>query len=235
MSKISKRMNNLYRKINNNECYEINQAIDILKENNTIKFVESVDVAVKLNINTKKIDHNIKNTVILPHNNGQIMKIAVFTQDKKQIELIKKIGITMIGMEELFSYIKNHKREKINFVIASPDAMPLVSKLGSILGPRNIMPNPKLGTVTNNIISTINEIKLGKIIYCNDKYGIIHTSIGRINFNKNKIIENLKTLLLSITKNKFTINKNNLISQVHLSTTMGVGININFLDILKNK
>ncbi|MCV2508553.1 MAG: 50S ribosomal protein L1 [Candidatus Lightella neohaematopini] len=235
MSKISKRMNNLYKKINSNECYEINQAIDILKENNTVKFVESIDIAIKLNINTKKIDHNIKNTVILPYNNGQTMKVAVFTQDKKQIELIRQIGITMVGMEELFSYIKNHKREKINFVIASPDAMPLVSKLGSILGPRNIMPNPKLGTVTNDIISVINEIKLGKIIYCNDKYGIIHASIGRINFSKNKIIENLKTLILSIIKNKFVLNRNNLISQVHLSTTMGVGININFSSMLKNK
>ncbi|MCV2502234.1 MAG: 50S ribosomal protein L1 [Candidatus Lightella neohaematopini] len=235
MSKISKRMNNLYKNVSNNKCYEISQAIDILKENNTIKFVESIDVAIKLNINTKKIDHNIKNTVMLPHNNGQIIKIAVFTQDKKQIELIKKIGITMIGMEELFSYIKNNKKEKINFVIASPDAMPLVSKLGSILGPRNIMPNPKLGTVTNDIVSVINEIKLGKIIYCNDKYGIIHTSIGRINFSKDKIIENLKALILSIIKNKFVLNKNNLINQVHLSTTMGIGININFLSVLKNK
>ncbi|MCV2525888.1 MAG: 50S ribosomal protein L1 [Candidatus Lightella neohaematopini] len=235
MSKISKRMNNLYKKIDSNRCYEINQAIDILKENNTVKFIESIDVAIKLNINTKKIDHNIKNTVILPHSNGQIMKIAVFTQDKEQIKSIKKIGITMIGMEELFSYIKNHKKEKINFVIASPDAMPLVSKLGNILGPRNIMPNPKLGTVTNDIIAVINEIKLGKIIYYNDKYGIIHASIGRINFSKDKIIENLKTLMLSIIKSKFIINKNNLISRVHLSTTMGVGININFLSILKNK
>ncbi|MCV2525454.1 MAG: 50S ribosomal protein L1, partial [Candidatus Lightella neohaematopini] len=142
------------------------QAIDILKKSSTVKFIESIDVAIKLNIDTKKIDQNIKNTIILPYNNGQITKIAVFTQDKKQIEIIKKIGINMVGMEELFSYIKNNKKEKIDFVIASPDAMPLVSKLGSILGPRNIMPNPKLGTVTNDIISVINEIKLGKIIYC---------------------------------------------------------------------
>ncbi|MCV2506054.1 MAG: 50S ribosomal protein L1 [Candidatus Lightella neohaematopini] len=235
MSRINKRINNLYKKIDLSKCYEVSQAINILKECNNVKFIESVDVAIKLNINTKKVDQNIRNTVVLPHNNGKVMKIAVFTQDKKQIELVKKIGISMVGMEELFHYIKNHKRKKINFVIASPDAMPLVSKLGSILGPRNIMPNPKLGTVTDDVISVINEIKLGKIIYCNDKYGIIHTSIGRINFNKSKIIENLKTLILSIIKSKFILNTNNLINQVHLSTTMGIGININFLNILKNK
>ncbi|MCV2528846.1 MAG: 50S ribosomal protein L1 [Candidatus Lightella neohaematopini] len=234
MSKINKRINSLYKRIDINKCYEINQAIDILKKSSNVKFIESIDVAIKLNIDTKKIDQNIKNTIILPYNNGQTTKIAVFTQDKKQIEIIKKTGVSMVGMEELFSYIKNNKKEKIDFVIASPDAMPLVSKLGSILGPRNIMPNPKLGTVTNDIISVINEIKLGKIIYYNDKYGIIHTSIGRINFDINKIIENLKILILSIIKNKSMLNKNNLINQVHLSTTMGIGISINFLNILKN-
>ncbi|MCV2528230.1 MAG: 50S ribosomal protein L1 [Candidatus Lightella neohaematopini] len=234
MSKINKRINSLYKRIDINKCYEINQAIDILKKSSNVKFIESIDVAIKLNIDTKKIDQNIKNTIILPYNNGQTTKIAVFTQDKKQIEIIKKTGVSMVGMEELFSYIKNNKKEKIDFVIASPDAMPLVSKLGNILGPRNIMPNPKLGTVTNDIISVINEIKLGKIIYYNDKYGIIHTSIGRINFDINKIIENLKILILSIIKNKSMLNKNNLINQVHLSTTMGIGISINFLNILKN-
>ncbi|WWP02727.1 MAG: 50S ribosomal protein L1 [Candidatus Dasytiphilus stammeri] len=234
MVKICKRHKVIRAKINKNIQYEFKDAIHILKEAATTKFVESIDVAINLGINARKTEETVRGVVVLPHGRGKIIRVAVFAQDKNIIAA-KDAGADIIGMNELAENIKNGKID-FDIVIASPDVMRFVSELGHILGPRGLMPNPKLGTVTTNIAEAVKNIKSGQITYRNDKSGIIHTSIGNINFSNVQIKENLEVLLESLIKAKPNQSKGIFLKKISLTTTMGPGLNINIssLDILAN-
>ncbi|WP_343192202.1 50S ribosomal protein L1 [Buchnera aphidicola] len=224
MPKLTKRMLLIKNKTKLKKQYNINESILLLKEFAIKTFNESIDVSIQLGIDAKKSDQNIRGTTILPHGIGKTIKTAVFAQGDN-IKLAKSAGADFIGMENLVDLIKN-KKIIFDVVIASPDTMPIVSKLGSILGPKGLMPNPKLGTVTDNIYQTVKNIKTGQIRYKNDKNGIIHTTIGKINFPQQNIQENLNALLVSLKKNKPSHSKGVFIKKITLSTTMGAGLTI---------
>ncbi|QCI18037.1 50S ribosomal protein L1 [Buchnera aphidicola (Aphis nasturtii)] len=224
MIKINKRMNIMKKNINIEKMYNIDELITLLKNASKVSFIESIDIAINLGINAKKSDQNIRGTTILPHGIGRSIKVAVFTQGEN-IEIAKKSGAEYIGMEDLSKKIQ---KEGVMFdtAIASPDAMKVVTQIGHILGPRGLMPNPKLGTVTTNIAEAIKNAKTGQIYYRNDKNGIVHATIGRINFEKNQIKDNLNTFLESIKKAKPPQSKGIYIKKVVLSSTMGVGLTL---------
>lgn len=224
MIKASKRMNLIKKNVDIKKIYNINELIELLKNSSKVNFIESIDVAINLGINTKKSDQNIRGTTILPHGIGRSIKVAVFTQGEN-VEIAKKAGAEYVGMEDLSQKIQ---KEGVNFntVIASPDAMKVVTQIGHILGPRGLMPNPKLGTVTTNLAEAIKNAKTGQICYRNDKNGIVHATIGRINFEKNQIKDNFNAFLESIKKAKPPKSKGIYIKKIVLSSTMGAGLTL---------
>ncbi|MFB6434536.1 MAG: 50S ribosomal protein L1 [Candidatus Malihini olakiniferum] len=222
MAKLSKRMHLIREKVDLNKQYKINEAIALLKELSTVKFVESVDVAVNLGIDTRKSDQNVRGATVLPHGTGRSVCVAVFTQGKNA-EAAQAAGAELVGMEDLASKITKGEI-KFDVVIASPDAMRVVGQLGQVLGPRGLMPNPKVGTVTPNVADAVKNAKAGQIRYRNDKNGIIHTIIGKVDFEDEKLKENLEALLLALQKAKPAQTKGMYIKKVSLSTTMGAGI-----------
>ncbi|WAI11814.1 MAG: 50S ribosomal protein L1 [Buchnera aphidicola (Macrosiphum albifrons)] len=224
MNKTAKRIKNIKKNINFEKLYHIDDLINLLKKLSKVKFNESIDIAINLGIDSKKSDQNIRGSIVLPNGIGRFIRVAVFTQGNN-VEIAKNAGAELIGMEDLAEKIK---KEGINFdvVIASPDAMKVVTQLGQILGPRNLMPNPKLGTVTTNIAEAIKNAKTGQVRYRNDKNGIIHATIGRINFNKNQIKENFNIFLEAIKKSKPPQSKGIYIKKIVLSTTMGIGLTL---------
>ncbi|WP_343154288.1 50S ribosomal protein L1 [Buchnera aphidicola] len=224
MIKIFKRIKKIKKNIDLTKLYNIDESIKLLKNSSKVNFIESIDIAINLGINPKKSDQNIRGTTILPHGVGRTIKVAVFTQGEN-IEIAKKSGAEYVGMEDLSEKIK---KEGIIFdaVIASPDAMKIVTQLGHILGPRGLMPNPKLGTVSTNISEAVKNAKTGQIFYRNDKNGIIHATIGRINFHENQIKDNFNTFLESIKKVKPPQSKGIYIKKIVLSSTMGVGLTL---------
>ncbi|CAL4318087.1 50S ribosomal protein L1 [Buchnera aphidicola] len=224
MNKKSKNQQKKNKQIDLKKLYHIDESITLLQKLSKAKFTESIDISINLGINPKKSDQNIRGSIILPNGTGRSVRVAVFTQGDN-IKIAQKNGADLVGMEELAEKIKN---EGVTFdmVIASPDAMKIVTTIGQILGPRGLMPNPKLGTVTENIADAIKNAKMGQICYRNDKNGIIHSTIGRINFHKKKIEENFKIFLESIKKSKPPHSKGVYIKKIVLSTTMGVGLTI---------
>ncbi|XBC38762.1 MAG: 50S ribosomal protein L1 [Buchnera aphidicola (Melaphis rhois)] len=231
MKRTTKKMQFMHNLIDRKQTYNIENSIVLLKKMTTSKFNESIDVSINLGINPKKSDQNIRNSTILPHGIGKHIRVAVFTQGKN-VDIAKKCGAEYVGLNRL---IKDIQINGINFdvAIASIDSMNTVSKLGPILGPRNLMPNPKLGTVTNDIETAIKNAKRGQIYYKNDKNGIIHVSIGKVNFEHEKIKDNLNALLVSLKKSKPTSAKGLYIKKITISTTMSVGINIDLNTIGK--
>lgn len=224
MAKLTKRMKAIQEKVDSTKLYEINEAVALLKELATAKFVESVDVAVNLGIEARKSDQNVRGATVLPHGTGRSVRVAVFTQGASA-DAAKEAGADLVGMEDLAELVK---KGEMNFdvVIASPDAMRIVGQLGQILGPRGLMPNPKVGTVTPNVAEAVKNAKSGQVRYRNDKNGIIHTTIGKVNFETNQIKENLEALLAALVKAKPASSKGVFIKKVSLSTTMGAGVAI---------
>ncbi|MCW5197020.1 50S ribosomal protein L1 [Buchnera aphidicola] len=224
MIKIKKKIRNIKDKIDFKKKYNVYNAIDLLKKFSTKNFIESFDVAINLGIDAKKSNQNIRGFVILPHGLGRKVKIAVCTQGDN-IQKAKNHGADIVGGHELIDYFKNNK---INFdiVIATPDSMNIIGKLGPILGPKGLMPHLQTGTITNNIVEAIKNAKKGQIHYKNDKNGIIHTTIGKINFSNQQIQENLMQLLHSLYKLKPMQSKGIFFKKITLSTTMGIGLSI---------
>ena len=217
MAKLTKRMRVIREKVDATKQYDINEAIALLKELATAKFVESVDVAVNLGIDARKSDQNVRGATVLPHGTGRSVRVAVFTQGANA-EAAKAAGAELVGMEDLADQIK---KGEMNFdvVIASPDG-----QLGQVLGPRGLMPNPKVGTVTPNVAEAVKNAKAGQVRYRNDKNGIIHTTIGKVDFDADKLKENLEALLVALKKAKPTQAKGVYIKKVSISTTMGAGV-----------
>lgn len=200
MAKLTKRMRNIREKVDVVKQYEINEAVALLKELATAKFVESVDVAVNLGIDARKSDQNVRGATVLPHGTGRSVRVAVFAQGANA-EAAKEAGAELVGMDDLAAKVKAGEMD-FDVVIASPDAMRVVGQLGQILGPRGLMPNPKVGTVTPNVAEAVKNAKAGQVRYRNDKNGIIHTTIGKVDFNEAQLKENLEALLVALKKSK---------------------------------
>ncbi|MFQ1014198.1 50S ribosomal protein L1 [Avibacterium paragallinarum] len=224
MAKLTKRMKAIKAGVDSTKAYEINDAIAVLKQFTSPKFVESVDVAVNLGIDARKSDQNVRGATVLPNGTGRNVRVAVFTQGANA-EAAKEAGADLVGMEDLAEQIKKGEMD-FDVVIASPDAMRVVGQLGQILGPRGLMPNPKVGTVTPNVAEAVKNAKSGQVRYRNDKNGIIHTTIGKADFTPEQLKENLQALLAALTKAKPASAKGVFIKKVSLSTTQGAGVAI---------
>jgi large subunit ribosomal protein L1 len=222
MAKLSKRARAIAEKVVATKEYEFDEAIALLKEFSTVKFAESIDVAVNLGIDARKSDQNVRGATVLPNGTGKEVRVAVFTQGANA-DAAKEAGADIVGMEDLAELVK---KGEMNFdvVVASPDAMRVVGQLGQILGPRGLMPNPKTGTVTPDVATAVKNAKAGQVRYRNDKNGIIHASIGKIAFESDAIKQNLEALMEALRKAKPSTAKGTYIAKVSLSTTMGPGV-----------
>lgn len=222
MAKLTKRAKAIREKVDPTKEYEINEAVALLKELATAKFVESVDAAVNLGVDPRKSDQNVRGATVLPHGTGREVRVAVFTQGANA-DAAKEAGADLVGMDDLAAQVK---AGELNFdvVVASPDAMRVVGQLGQILGPRGLMPNPKTGTVTPNVAEAVKNAKAGQVRYRTDKNGIIHSTIGKVSFDEAQIKENLEALLAALKKGKPASAKGQYIKKVSLSTTMGAGV-----------
>ncbi|EOU2464677.1 50S ribosomal protein L1 [Vibrio cidicii] len=222
MAKLTKRMRVIREKVDATREYDINEAVALLKELATAKFVESVDVAVNLGIDARKSDQNVRGATVLPHGTGRDIRVAVFAQGANA-EAAKAAGADLVGMEDLAEQVKKGVMD-FDVVVASPDAMRVVGQLGTILGPRGLMPNPKVGTVTPNVAEAVKNAKAGQVRYRNDKNGIIHSTIGKADFSAEQIKENLEALLVALKKAKPSSAKGTFVKKVSISTTMGAGV-----------
>ncbi len=207
------------------KVYEPQEAIKLLKQHSYTKFEETLDVAINLGIDPNKTDQNVRGMMILPKGTGKKIRVAVIAKGDKSDEA-KEAGADIIGETDLVETITSGKIE-FDLLIATPDMMPSVGKVAKILGPKGLMPNPKLGTVTQDIKTAIRNAKSGQVQYKNDKAGIIHAGIGKMNFNEDDLVENLKAFCSSINKNKPDAVKGSFIKKVTIASTMGVGLKIN--------
>ncbi len=225
MAKLTKRMRNVREKVDATKEYDINDAVALLKELAAAKFVESFDVAVNLGVDPRKSDQNVRGATVLPHGTGRDVRVAVFTQGANA-EKAKEAGADLVGMEDLAELVK---KGEMNFdvVVASPDAMRVVGQLGQILGPRGLMPNPKTGTVTPDVATAVKNAKAGQVRYRNDKNGIIHSTVGKVTFDADKVKENIEALLVALKKGKPASAKGVYVKKISISTTMGAGIKLN--------
>jgi len=223
--KISKNYQNALKDLDLEKIYDPLEAIKILKEKSFVKFDETVDISIKLNIDSNKTDQNIKGVINLPKGTGKKVIVAVITSEEK-INDAKENGADLLGGVELIDDISSNK---INFdiLIASPDMMPALGKVAKILGPKGLMPNPKLGTVTNEIGKAVKDAKSGQVKFKNEKSGIVHAGIGKLSFKDEDILSNLKTFYSSINKSKPDAVKGAFIKKVTIASTMGVGLKIN--------
>ena len=222
MAKLTKRQKAIAAKVVPGKIYSVEEAAALLGELSVVKFKESVDVAVNLGIDARKSDQNVRSATVLPHGTGKTMRVAVFTQGANA-EAARAAGADEVGMEDLAEKIKGGDLN-YDVVIASPDAMRVVGALGQVLGPRGLMPNPKVGTVTPDVATAVKNAKAGQVRYRNDKNGIIHTTIGKVDFSAQALKENLTALLADLRKAKPTSAKGIYMKKVTLSTTMGPGL-----------
>jgi len=223
MKKLSKRMASLSKKIED-RVYSPLEAISIVKENANAKFDETIEAHIRLGIDPKYTDQQLRTTVALPHGTGQSIKIAVITSGEN-ISKAKSAGADLFGEEDLVESINKGNME-FDLLIATPDMMPKVAKLGRVLGPRGLMPNPKAGTVTNDISNAIKEFKAGKLEFRADKAGIVHVRFGKASFTKEALFDNLKTLQESIDKNKPSGAKGKYWKSMYVTSTMGPSVQL---------
>ncbi len=222
MAKPSKRMKHIEEKVDKTRQYAIDEALELLKELSTAKFDESVDAAINLGIDPRKSDQNVRGSSVLPNGTGKSVRVAVFTQGDNA-EKAKAAGADEVGMQELADAMKGGDLN-YDVVIASPDAMGIVGQLGQILGPRGLMPNPKVGTVSPDVEGAVKNAKAGQVRYRTDKGGIIHCSIGKSSFEVGQLRENLEHLLVDLKKAKPSSAKGVYLQKISVSTTMGAGV-----------
>ena len=224
MAKLTKRQKAFADKVETTKLYAIEEALNLIKQAAVAKFDESIDVAVQLGVDAKKSDQVVRGAVVMPNGTGKTKRVAVFAQGAKAEEA-KAAGADIVGMEDLAEQIK---AGNINFdvVIASPDTMRIVGTLGTILGPRGLMPNPKVGTVTPDVATAVKNAKAGQVQFRVDKAGIVHDTIGRRSFDDDKLKGNLAALLEALTKLKPASSKGVYLRKIAVSSTMGVGVRV---------
>jgi large subunit ribosomal protein L1 len=222
MAKLSKKAKAIKTKVSSAKQYTVMEAVSLLKEFANSKFDESLDVSVNLGVDPRKSDQNVRGASVLPNGTCKTVRVAVFTQGPNA-DAAKEAGADIVGMDDLAEQVK---RGEMNFdvVIASPDAMRVVGQLGQILGPRGLMPNPKVGTVTPDVVTAVKNAKSGQVRYRTDKSGIIHCSIGKVSFDENSIKQNLEFLVADLKKAKPTAAKGIYLKKISLSSTMGPGL-----------
>ena len=222
MAKLTKRQKAIAGKIEAGKSYNFVDAAALLTELSTVKFSESVDVAVNLGVDPRKSDQVVRSATVLPHGTGKTVRVAVFTQGPAA-EAALAAGADRVGMDDLAAEMKGGDLN-YDVVIASPDAMRVVGQLGQILGPRGLMPNPKVGTVTADVATAVKNAKAGQVRYRTDKNGIIHTSIGKVGFEASKLKENVEALIADLKRLKPSTSKGIYVKRVSISTTMGPGL-----------
>ncbi len=224
MAKLSKRAKVINEKIVAGTLYSFDEAIGLLKSIPPAKFVESVDVAVNLGVDSRKSDQVVRSSTVLPNGTGKTVRVAVFAQGANA-DAAKEAGADIVGFEDLADEVKKGNMD-FDVVIATPDAMRVVGQLGQILGPRGLMPNPKVGTVTPDVVGAVKNAKAGQVRYRTDKNGIIHCSIGKISFEDAALRENLVALLDDLQKMKPSSAKGVYLKRITISTTMGAGVSV---------
>ncbi len=222
MAKLTKRQKAIASKIEAGKVYNFEEAATLLAELSTVKFSESFDVAVNLGVDPRKSDQVVRSATVLPHGTGKTVRVAVFTQGPAA-EAALAAGADRVGMDDLAAEMKGGDLN-YDVVIASPDAMRVVGQLGQILGPRGLMPNPKVGTVTPDVATAVKNAKAGQVRYRTDKNGIIHTSVGKVGFEAAKLKENVEALIADLKRIKPASSKGIYVKRVTLSTTMGPGL-----------
>jgi large subunit ribosomal protein L1 len=229
MTKITKKQQEIQKKVKPGQVYALSEGVKLLKAFASKKFSEAVDVAVNLGIDARKSDQMVRGATSLPKGTGKTVRVAVFAQGE-QAEKAKKAGADVVGFDDLAEQIKAGDMP-FDVVIATPDSMRVVGQLGQILGPRGLMPNPKVGTVTMNVEAAVADVKSGQVRYRTDKNGIIHCSVGKIDFSEADIAENIAALLADLKKAKPTAAKGVYFKRITLSTTMGPGLTIDLATI----
>lgn len=225
MSKLTKKQKVLAESLDTEKTYSVSEAMDIFKSVKSDKFEESIDISIRLGVDPNKSDQNVRGAVTLPNSLGKQVSVAVFA-DGDQAEAAKKAGAEHIGMDDLAE--KFTKEEiSVDVVVSASSAMRVVGKLGQILGPKGLMPNPKTGTVTDDVATAVNNAKAGQVRFRTDKNGIIHGSIGKVSFDNDKIISNAAALISELTKLKPASAKGVYIGNIALSSTMGPGVKVN--------
>ena len=224
--KVAKRYAECSKLVDKNKEYEIKEALDLIEKMPKAKFDETVELHVKLGVDSKHADQQVRGTVVLPNGTGKTQKVLVFAKGPKAEEA-EKAGADFVGAEELIPKIQNENWFDYDVVVATPDMMGVVGRLGKVLGPKGLMPNPKSGTVTMDVTKAINEIKSGKVEYRLDKTNIIHLGFGKVSFGTDKLAENYDTIMNAIIKAKPAAAKGQYIKSVSVTTTMGPGIFIN--------
>ncbi|MBE6148917.1 MAG: 50S ribosomal protein L1 [Firmicutes bacterium] len=212
-------------KVDKTQSYSITDAIKLVKETSITKFDSTIEVALKLNVDPKKQDQLLRGSLVLPNGSGKSKRILVLAKGE-QAEIAKELGANYVGDKDLVEKIKNENWLDFDVIVATPDMMPEVGKIGNILGPRGLMPNPKTGTVTPKVETAINDIKKGMVEYRTDSYGNIHTIIGKASFTEQALEENLRYVVSTISKNKPNTVKGALIENISISSTMGPGIRL---------
>ena len=224
MAKLSKRIKGFLESIDQSKVYNMQEAFKIIKENSKVKFNESVDVSINLGIDAKKSDQNVRGSLVLPNGTGKSVKVAVFCEGD-EAKAAKENGADVIGMEDL---AENIKKGEINFdiLIATPDTMKMVGPLGQILGPKGLMPNPKTGTVSKDVAKAVKNAKSGQVQYRTDKAGIIHCSIGKVDFSEQMLEENLSSLIAELNRVKPASAKGKYLQKISVSSSMGLSLNL---------
>tara|TARA_B100000497_G_scaffold81963_1_gene91399 strand:- start:186 stop:887 length:702 start_codon:yes stop_codon:yes gene_type:complete len=229
---LSKRMKTVNEKIDYIKDYDIEEAIELLKSAPKVKFNESVDLSINLGIDATKSDQGVRGSSTLPHGIGKNMNVVAFA-DGEDEKAAKDAGADTVGFEDLIAQVKKDKDLVADIVVATPDCMKKMGQLGRILGPKNLMPNPKEGTVTKNIAEAVSKAKKGQIRYKNDKAGIIHTIVGKLDFDTQKLADNIASLISDLNKSKPASAKGKYMKNITISSTMGPGIRVDLSSVEK--
>ena len=225
MRKLGKKYVEASKKIEKNKSYQLEEAVKLAKETSITKFDSSVELAVKLNIDTKKADQQMRGSLVLPNGNGKTKKILVLAKGAAA-EAARKAGADFVGETEMIEKIEKENWFDFDVIIATPDMMPQLGKIGKVLGPKGLMPNPKTGTVTPTPEKAVEDVKKGMVEYRTDQYGNIHVMVGKVSFDEKKLVENVQFVLNTLIKAKPATVKGKYITNISLSTTMGPGIHV---------
>ncbi len=229
MARRGKRLKTAYDGLDRDGSYPLEEAVKLIKQNATVKFDETVEIAMNLGVDPRHADQNVRGVVTLPHGTGKVVRVAVFAKGDKA-EAATAAGADIVGAEDLAEQIRGGKME-FDRCIATPDMMPIVGRLGKVLGPRGLMPNPKLGTVTNDVAEAIKAAKGGQVEFRVEKAGIVHAGVGKASFANDALVENVKAFVGAISRAKPSGAKGTFIKRVSLSSTMGPGVRIDVASV----